>query len=921
MRFDSAPSQTDTVDRPAFDPIGQLAALDPELFAAVTAELSRKSEPVSPSDAAALVEDTLWSIAREVTFGQSVARGMARLTGSVSDRRMGTYRRLVREAGTEGPEIGRIMAVHLVPVLCCGDDTLLADFLETVSVMRGKGLYTLRGTLGCFSDLLDGGEPGAAAAYLRLLHITFSQDLTYNKSNHLAHLISRSVPNFQTDRRLWQIRGFGEIIRTDYRLAEAFLDGMERGLDRLPEPAFQCFIEQGLEIWRRNPGFGSNFLALESRRAIDACLNLQTVATLSQMRAALDRYLRARLGVGVAVRSLSALPALSASEAMVCSDGRFIYLPDEISHFTEQEQNRFLYRCLVRIEAGGLEFNTFDFDYEKALDRCGLLPEPEADQAVDRSDLERFFNRFPDGVLAEDLFTIFEHGRIRRLLARHYPGLLRECLPLLQQEARHLLCRAGHPPALRLRLYAVIALGMDKGDIDRRDAPLPAPVMALIGRADDSVESSAALATMAYPLVERLVRPSGDSQAGQNCICPMITPFGRRVRPDLYWMTHREQERIADMLKRRLNDRGVKIYKSDLKKRIRETGGGVTPRDLQELVVSVRENGSVDGAVSSSLSSSELFEILRQAGVAAAEPKPAAGPVSWYREWNAAAADYLDHHVRVQDTRVAGCPGPFYEKTLTRHSGLVRKIRYAFELLKPERLTILRQWLEGDAFDYRALLDFALDRRAGLMPSERLYIKRLKQDRDVAAVLLVDLSRSTANRVPGSKRSVLDVEKEALVLFCEALQVVGDDFAIAGFSGTGRLGVDYFRIKDVDEGVGEAVKARINAVSPRRSTRMGAAIRHATSQFDRISARVKLLIILGDGFPNDVDYKQGYAIEDTRKALLEARAKSIYAHGITVNLTADARLDDLYGAGCHTVISDVRELPDKLLRIYRDLTR
>jgi nitric oxide reductase activation protein len=153
------------------------------------------------------------------------------------------------------------------------------------------------------------------------------------------------------------------------------------------------------------------------------------------------------------------------------------------------------------------------------------------------------------------------------------------------------------------------------------------------------------------------------------------------------------------------------------------------------------------------------------------------------------------------------------------------------------------------------------------------------------------------------------------------MEVVGDAYAIAGFSGTGRLGVDYFRIKDFESPLDDTVKGRIHAMAPHRSTRMGAAIRHATRLLEKVPAKVRLLIVLGDGFPNDVDYKKKYAIEDTSKAIYEARAKHIHVKGITVNIAGDGRLDAVYGNFHHSVISDVRELPDKLLRIYGTLTR
>jgi nitric oxide reductase activation protein len=110
-------------------------------------------------------------------------------------------------------------------------------------------------------------------------------------------------------------------------------------------------------------------------------------------------------------------------------------------------------------------------------------------------------------------------------------------------------------------------------------------------------------------------------------------------------------------------------------------------------------------------------------------------------------------------------------------------------------------------------------------------------------------------------------------------------------------------------------------MKPLRNTRLGAAIRHAVFKLDKVPSKVRLLLILGDGFPNDTGYKNKYAMEDTRRALREARSKNIYAHSILVNIAGDSRLDSLYGKIHHTVISDVCDLPDKLLRIYRDLTR
>ena len=184
----------------------------------------------------------------------------------------------------------------------------------------------------------------------------------------------------------------------------------------------------------------------------------------------------------------------------------------------------------------------------------------------------------------------------------------------------------------------------------------------------------------------------------------------------------------------------------------------------------------------------------------------------------------------------------------------------------------------------------------------------------MAVLLLVDLSRSTANTAVGSADQVLDVEKEAIVLLSEALEVVGDTYAIAGFSGTGRLGVDYYHIKDFEDPMSAAVKERINAVMPQRNTRMGAAIRHAGTQFEFVPSRVRLLIVLGDGYPNDLDYKKEYAIEDTRRAISELRSQLIHVHAITVNInpTETGRLAAIHGEIHHTILPTMTCLPGKV---------
>jgi len=931
------------------DPIEQLAVMDPHLAADIAARLAQKPVTIQGKDLAGLVAETLWGLSQEISFGRAVAHGVADLAGEVSAERLQHYRELVRHAGKKGPTLGRIMATYLVPVLKHGDDRLLEHFLKTIEIMRQKGTYTLTDPLETLTWLLNSKDPESAARFLDLLSETFSQDLSYNRCQHFTREIPRAVRNMAPDKRGWQIFQLERIIRQDFKLAESFLDGMPRGLAILSKAALDRFVSKALEKNRYNKKLGRKFMALESRLGADTFAGMQVTVPLSQVRTRLNRYVRARIGRPVSIRPLSSLPKLfsdgSGHGPVVCSDGRFIYLPDEIDRFDRKADNIGLYKILTRMEAGLFEFGTFDFDLERALERhpdildfgpggVSLKPDHSNDEGIpnqkDLSDLAYFFSLFPHSDLAADLFTVFEHGRLRIRMAQKYPGLLKAALPVLQQEAARLLpeSRPVHPVAV---LYRRIALGMPASAKWALNGKQAATLEAIVDHFEDAVgpdtpvETCAVLTAKSYAAVAVLLenlpagRPLADTHGS------MATPFGRRIRPDLVFSSFRSYHRMAAKIKESLAARDIRVFRSDIIRCLIKNQGRVSEDDLLELIQRCRWESDTPPLTHSGdrpdLSGIDLSALFDQAIIHQASANRVTGKVFWYREWDNRLGDYLPDHVRVADRRHPGCGNGFYGKTLEKHGGLVKKIRYAFERLKPEGLLLLRRWIEGDELDYRALLDFAIDKKTGRTPSERLYNKRVKQIRDVAVLLLMDLSRSTAHTAAGGRESVLEIEKEAVVLFCEALQVVEDSFAIAGFSGTGRLGVDYFRIKDFSEPVGETVRDRIGALSPRRNTRMGDAIRHAAAQLERVSAKIRLLLILGDGFPNDTDYKRERAVEDTRKAILEAASRNIHTHAITVNLGVDARLDDLYGNARHSVISDVRDLPDRLPRIYGTLTK
>ena len=931
------------LDQEHREPIESLHLLDPDLAAAVQRQLERFDPVVSAAVAALLVDDIFWGLAREMSFGQAIAAGYLQLMTRVEYGVLENYHRLVRAAGARGTTIGRLMAIHLVPVLIVGGRDLLQLFTAAVGVMESKGIYTLTRPLEALSQLLNRGERSAAAMFLKLLSVAFGMDLSYNQCQHLSVNLPQAMLSFATTKRVWQLEQLLRVVRADVHLIESFLEGMKKGLRLLTPAALDRFISAALDKTIQRPESAASFLSLESRQGRDTFAELQVAVSLNELEAQLNRYLGARTGLQVSVRPLSALDGrlspISATAVTACTDGRFIYLPEEIAFFGQKKANTDLYRCLARFESGHHEFGTFDFDLERLFDRCQVLTDCRcaldglgiplvSDRSTTMaSDLERFLNLFPLPVLAADLFTVFEHGRIRRMLGRRYPGLVHSFLPTLQSEA-------GPSHGLMDDLYAVIALGLTPTSVSGPGNVRHHLVKGMLaqfvdrtGAEDCRVESSGELVILSYREVANSLTEHTSDQLTDQAYHPLQTPFDRRLRPNLVHAVSQAMDQKALSLKERLADKGFRIYRADLRKHLEAHQGQVCADDLAAVlknVSNIADPGNPGAPPPSEELSAQLAQDLPELfDTLPPKNETEAHAVTWHPEWDCNLGDYLTAHTRVRNRAVTGSESRFYSRVLQRHRGLVKRIRTAFELLKPEGLKLYRQWIEGDAFDYRALLDFVLDKKAGITPSERLYIKRLKVNRDVAVLLLVDLSRSTANPVSGSTACVLDVAKEAIVLFSEALEVVGDIYAIAGFSGNGRLGVDYFHIKDFTEPMNGAVRNRIDAMAPQRNTRMGAAIRHAADQFAAVTSRVRLLITIGDGFPNDLGYKKRYAVEDTRRAISELRSKHIHVHAITINIDTadDGRLNELYGEIHHNVIANVVDLPEKLWRIYGMLTR
>jgi nitric oxide reductase NorD protein len=299
-----------------------------------------------------------------------------------------------------------------------------------------------------------------------------------------------------------------------------------------------------------------------------------------------------------------------------------------------------------------------------------------------------------------------------------------------------------------------------------------------------------------------------------------------------------------------------------------------------------------------------------------------------YNEWDFRAGDFRPRWCDVYERRVDEGETDFFDRTLDAYPDLVRETQRYFELMKPDPFRKVKRLEDGEDIDLDAAIDFVAQRKSGHGEPPKLYWRRNKADREVAVAILLDMSSSTDARLKDHHwppKRIIDLAKESLVLLTSALEVIGDCYGIFGFSGSGRHKVDYFLVKDFGERFGDSVRRRIDRIAPVDATRMGAAIRHTTMKLMEVEARTRVLFLISDGRPQDVDYgaepgDSEYAIHDTHMAMLEARGRGITPFALTVDKEGHDYLGRICGDLAYEVVDDIKLLPSRLPTLYRMLT-
>ncbi len=301
--------------------------------------------------------------------------------------------------------------------------------------------------------------------------------------------------------------------------------------------------------------------------------------------------------------------------------------------------------------------------------------------------------------------------------------------------------------------------------------------------------------------------------------------------------------------------------------------------------------------------------------------EPIADPVH-YHEWDYQIQLERPSWVTVLERRPKAGELEVIEQIIDDNKPVISRLKFLIESMIPQGMQRIRRVEDGDELDINAAVRAMIDIRMGQQPDTRIMMRYKRNVRDLAVMVLLDLSESSNDKVRGQDYTILDLTRAATVLLSDALDRIGDPFALHGFCSDGRHDVHYYRFKDFAQPYDDLVKARLAAMKGSYSTRMGAALRHAASHLKQQPKNKKILFIITDGEPADNDVRDPqYLRHDTKRAVEELQRDGITTYALSLDPHADQYVSRIFGAKNFTVLDHVERLPEKLPMLYMGLTR
>ena len=626
-------------------------------------------------------------------------------------------------------------------------------------------------------------------------------------------------------------------------------------------------------------------------------------------------------------------PQTGSTSSFANAHGYELVLPAEVNCFEESEANRDVYLWRVLQQLAFRLYDTIGFSIVVANRHIPELDIDKPPPTPRATDLERFYHHFPDPQLAERLFYILEEARVTHLLGIDYPGSLK--LRDLNQEYE--IASADIQDHSNLPQLSLLKIALQSPN------KLSSDTKALIGdlfESTSNVYSSARATVRYYASVSQELTGGESVESDASMEISIALPSLQRIARLDEWEKEL-QDSDAELLALSFGEEQALANQSEsddaIEGTIRETVAETqTKRDQLKRKVDMEKS------------------LLTQIGRATNLEHPHFR----YDEWDYLNSQWLRRWCSVYEFHNDHESHDLANKLMREIKPLIPKVRRQFEQMKPLGMRQIKGYLSGDELDIDAVIKMRVDLRAGVTPNARVYKRLNKKQRDLSACFLVDLSASTDDPVKKPEtdhlpeddedpfddpylhgainfdpdqsqketpRKIIDIQKESVLLLATALENLGDMYSIYGFSGYGHDCVEIHVAKEFDQTLNHRTLNAIASMKPLRSTRMGPAIRHVTVKLLQTGASLKLLMVISDGFPQDCDYgpdrsDHEYGIQDTAKAIQEARAKGVQVFCITVDLSGHDYLKRMCQPDQYLVIEETDELPLQLQRVYRTLT-
>lgn len=672
----------------------------------------------------------------------------------------------------------------------------------------------------------------------------------------------------------------------------------------------------------------------------------------------------------------------------VTTDGTAVYLPTSVSLFDSLRHNFGVYKVAVLHQLGFYENGTFEFQLQAARARIEHLPATRGILSEHALDLERFFALWEAPVLVRRLFMMLEDLRIDVAMLRLYPGACGDLERVLAQAlATRPAMLAMLPFAALLEGLTQYTLGAPPDELIDNDATgllhLMLEAATPLKEVNADVYDSARAAMHCFNVLKLVGLPHTErdsAKLNEAAMAAAPVDFRGEVQPELVQRQMRLDHTLFvldELMAGDADDLPLEALDPDIPEQdLRNPGTSQGFSMSADARMGAGQSGGTEGGNTGTLDMAQRpdrqtqlnaehkqrddlqrFAELDRTALSRVFGNAVGGRSFYYDEWDFQHQTYLKGWCRLLELRLAGDNLNFIRELRARHATLAHKVKRQFQAIKPESYLRIRRVREGDELDLDGIIESIVDRRAGRTPDEHVYQHRTKALREVAAAFLLDMSASTDDPIddpntappPSAKdeeedpylygfrhtvakprpelvhRRVIDVGKEALALMCDALEGLGDAYGIYGFSGYGRGEVEFYVAKEFEERLSAKVWSAMAEMKPRRSTRMGPAIRHALKKLARQEVRQKVLIIVSDGFPQDHDYgpdrnDNEYGIQDTAQALREAAQQGVQAFCVTIDRSGNDYLRRMCAENHYLVIDEVESLPAELTKVYRALT-